>query len=64
MNPATRIQELREEIQNETISYGELAELQDIAADHPTLFADDPLLAEWAGIPEQEWQQLHETSKH
>ena len=55
MNPATRIQELREEIQNETISYGELAELQDLAQSNPELFAGDALLAEWAGIPEEQF---------
>ena len=58
MNPATRIQELREEIQNETISYGEISELQDLAQSNPELFAGDPLLAEWAGIPEEEYHQL------
>ena len=58
MNPATRIQELREEIQNETISYGEISELQDLAQSNPELFAGDPLLAEWAGIPEETYHQL------
>jgi hypothetical protein len=52
----TRLAEIRSAIEAENVSYGELAELQDIAAKHPELFADDPLLAEAAGIPEKQWQ--------
>jgi len=48
-----RLEEIRRSIEAENVSYGELAELRDIAASHPELFADDSLLAEWAGIPEQ-----------
>ena len=53
-----RIAEIRKSIDSETVSYGEIAELQDIAQDHPTMFAGDPVLAQWAGIPEREWNQM------
>ena len=48
---------IRESIDSETVSLGEIAELQDIAQDHPTMFAGDPILAQWAGISEQKWNQ-------
>ncbi len=44
-----RLEELREAIKSESISYGELAELQGLA-DH--IDPDDVLLLEWAGVPE------------
>jgi hypothetical protein len=49
---------IRESIDSETVSYGEIAELQDIAHSHPEMFAGDPVLAQWAGIPEQRWNQM------
>jgi len=58
MNPATRLQELREAIEAEYISYGEISELQDLAQSNPELFIGDILLAEWAGIPEDTYHQL------
>ena len=58
-----RLAEIRSAIEAENVSYGELAELQDIAADKPELFADDPLLAEAAGIPEHQWRNADRTRK-
>ena len=52
-----RLAEIRKAIEAESVSYGELSELQDIAATHPQLFADDPLLAEAAGISEEQWRK-------
>lgn len=52
-----RLAEIRKAIEAESVSYGELSELQDLAATHPQLFADDPVLAEAAGIPEEQWRQ-------
>ncbi len=49
---------IRESIDSETVSYGEIAELQDIANSHPEMFEGDPVLAQWAGIPEREWNQM------
>jgi len=45
----TRLEYLRGEILAERISYGELAELQDLAA---YIQPDDVLLLQWAGVPE------------
>jgi hypothetical protein len=58
-----RLAEIRSAIEAENVSYGELAELQDIAAEHPELFAGDALLAEWAGIPEKQWRKPESTRK-
>ena len=44
-----RLEYLRGEILNERISYGEVAELQDLAE---YIDAGDVLLLEWAGVPE------------
>jgi len=44
-----RLEELRKEIENESISYREIAELQDLAE---YIDDDDVLLLEWAGVPE------------
>jgi hypothetical protein len=44
-----RLEHLRGEIEAERISYGELAELQDLA-EH--IESGDVLLLEWAGVPE------------
>ena len=44
-----RLEYLRGEITAERISYGEIAELQDLAEYIPN---GDTLLQEWAGIPE------------
>jgi len=48
-SPAARLEYLRGEILAERISYGELAELQDLAAH---IQPDDVLLLQWAGVPE------------
>lgn len=48
---AIRLAEIRAEIDAERVSYGELAELADLAP-----FIDgDIVLAEWAGIPEADF---------
>jgi len=46
----SRLDYLREQIRNENISYGEIAELQDLAG---TIDPSDVELLQWAGIPEQ-----------
>lgn len=50
-NVNERLEYLRQEIEAERISYGELAELQDLA-EH--IDPADTLLREWAGVPEFE----------
>lgn len=49
LNAAQRLEYLRGEIEAERISYGEIAELQDLA---PHIKPGDSLLLGWAGIPE------------
>ena len=44
-----RLEYFRGEIEAERISYGEIAELQELA-EH--IEADDVVLLEWAGVPE------------
>jgi hypothetical protein len=46
-----RLAYLREQIEKECISYGEIAELQDLK-EH--IDPADVLLLEWAGVPENE----------
>lgn len=46
-----RLDYLRGEIEAERISYGEIAELQDLA-EH--IDPSDTVLLEWAGVPEME----------
>ena len=48
-NIKTRLEYLRKEIEAERISYGEIAELQDLSKYIP---ADDVQLLEAAGVPE------------
>ena len=47
MNP--RLQYIKTQIENESISYGEIAELQSIADQIPP---EETLLLQWAGVPE------------
>ena len=50
-----RLDYLRKEIENETISQSEVAELQNY---HKEIYAlGDVVLAEWAGISEDDWNK-------
>lgn len=51
-----RLEYLRGEIRGERISYGEIAELQDLAAH---INPDDVELLEWAGVEESERFNRH-----
>lgn len=55
-----RLNYLKNEINNERISYGELAELQNYAPEIIKL--GDTQLAEWAGIPEEEFSGYKPTT--
>ncbi len=48
-----RLEYLRGEIEAERISYGEIAELQDLTA---YIEQDDVQLLEWAGVPEDRYE--------
>lgn len=43
-----RLEYLRDEIEKECISYGEIAELRDLI---PYIEKDDVILLQWAGVP-------------
>jgi hypothetical protein len=58
MTIQSTLNSIRQSIEEESVSYGELSELASIAESHPHLFADDPRLAQWAGIPEEKWRNL------
>ena len=45
-----RLNEIKNSIENEDISYGEIAELQSLSDFIPE---DDAVLKEWAGVPEE-----------
>lgn len=66
MNPRdikAELNRLAKAIQNgEDLSYGELAFLQDHQKEVYEL--GDVVLAEWAGIPESEWQQTPRRTLH
>ena len=49
-----RLNAIRAAIENESVSYGEIAELQAIAAANPLALEGCTTLQEWAGIPESE----------
>lgn len=49
-DPKERLEYLRKQIDNESISYEEIAELQSLK-DH--IDSDDIQLLEWAGVPEE-----------
>ena len=55
-----RLEYLRGEIEKESISYGEIAELQDYRKE--ILELGDIELAQWSGLTEEEWnnQKLHD----
>lgn len=48
------ILDIRKEIENESVSYGEIAFLQNHQEFIKEWFADDLLLLQWAGVPEQD----------
>ena len=58
MSPQSLLKSIRQSIEEESVSWGELAQLQALAQSHPRLFRDDPRLAEWAGMDEAEWRNL------
>ena len=56
-----RLNYLREEIEAERISTGEILELQNLKDYIP---ADDVVLLEWAGVPELTVEEVEDASEH
>ena len=58
MSIQSTLNSIRKSIEEESVSYDEIIQLQSIAQFNPRLLADDPRLAEWAGITEEKWRNL------
>lgn len=56
MNTHKTLMSIKESIQKQNISYGEIAYLQDHKAEIKAI--DDIELAQWAGISEEEWNEI------
>lgn len=58
MTIQSTLNSIRKSIEEESVSYDEITHLESIAQSNPRLLADDPRLAEWAGMPEEKWRNL------
>lgn len=52
------LKSIRKSVEEESVSYDQIIQLESIAQTNPRLLADDPRLAEWAGITEEKWRNL------
>jgi len=58
MNIQSTLNSIRQSIEEESVSFDQIIQLESIAQSNPRLLADDPRLAEWAGITEEKWRNL------
>jgi hypothetical protein len=58
MTIKSTLNSIRQSIEEESVSYDEITHLESIAQTNPRLLANDPRLAEWAGITEEKWKNL------
>jgi hypothetical protein len=58
MTTKSTLNSIRKSIEEESVSYDEITQLESIAQTNPSLLANDPRLAEWAGMPEEKWRNL------
>ena len=58
MNIQSTLNSIRQSIEEESVSFDQIIQLESIAQTNPRLLADDPRLAEWAGMPEDKWRNL------
>jgi hypothetical protein len=58
MNIQSTLNSIRQSIEEESVSFDQIIQLESIAQSNPRLLADDPRLAEWAGMPEEKWRNL------
>jgi hypothetical protein len=58
MTIQSTLNSIRKSIEEESVSYDEITQLESIAQSNPRLLANDPRLAEWAGIHEEKWRNL------
>jgi hypothetical protein len=58
MTIQSTLNSIRKSIEEESVTYDQIIQLESIAQTNPSLLADDPRLAEWAGIPEGKWKKM------
>ena len=58
MTIQSTLNSIRKSVEEESVSYDQIIQLESIAQSNPRLLADDPRLAEWAGMPEEKWRNL------
>jgi hypothetical protein len=58
MTIQSTLNSIRKSIEEESVSYDQIIQLESIAQSNPRLLANDPRLAEWAGIEEEKWRNL------
>jgi hypothetical protein len=58
MTTQSILNSIRKSIEEESVSFDQIIQLESIAQSNPSLLADDPRLAEWAGMPEEKWRNL------
>jgi len=58
MSIQSTLNSIRKSIEEESVSYDQIIQLESIAQSNPSLLANDPRLAEWAGMPEDEYQKI------
>lgn len=57
MTIQSTLNSIRKSIEEESVSYDQIIQLESIAQTNPRLLANDPRLAEWAGITEEKWRK-------
>lgn len=58
MKIQSTLNSIRKSIEEESVSYDQIIQLESIAQTNPRLLANDPRLAEWAGMPEDKYRNL------
>ena len=58
MRIQSTLNSIRKSIEEQSVSYDQIIQLESIAQTNPSLLANDPRLAEWAGITEEKWRNL------
>ena len=64
MRTRSILKSIRKSVEEESVSYDEITQLQQIAYFRPHLFAGDPRLAELAGISEEEYRCIDINFSH
>lgn len=57
MTIKSELKSIRKEIEQEKVSMGEIVFLTAHQTEVKKYFPDDPVMWQWAGIPEEEWNE-------